>query len=56
MKTLKATSKCLRCGGIGRGAGDPECKFSGTGKAQASFTGKGGGVKAAAGCPPGLVL
>ena len=28
MKTLKATPKCPRCGGIGHWAGDPECKFS----------------------------
>ena len=27
MKTLKAKSKCLRCGAIGHWAGDPECKF-----------------------------
>ena len=29
LKTLKAKSKCLRCGGIGHWAGDPECKFPG---------------------------
>ena len=36
MKTLKAKSKCLRCGAIGHWAGDPECKFptSKGGKAQ----------------------
>ena len=39
MKTLKATSKCLRCEGIGHWTGDPECKFSG--KSQ-------GGIKASA--------
>ena len=27
MKSLKAKSKCLRRGGIGHWAGDPECKF-----------------------------
>ena len=27
MKSLKAKSKCLRCGAIGHWAGDPECKF-----------------------------
>ena len=27
MKSLKAKSKCLRCGAIGLWAGDPECKF-----------------------------
>ena len=26
---LKARSKCLRCGGIGHWAGDPQCKFPG---------------------------
>ena len=45
MKTLKATSKCLRCGGIGHWAGDPECKFSGKGKAQTTSKGKGGSSK-----------
>ena len=36
MKTLKAKSKCLRCGAIGHWAGDPECKLptSKGGKAQ----------------------
>ena len=33
LKALKAKSKCLRCGGTGHWAGDPECKFpAGTGK------------------------
>ena len=27
LKALKAKSKCLRCGGTGHWAGDPECKF-----------------------------
>ena len=27
LRSLKAKSKCLRCGGIGHWAGDPECKF-----------------------------
>ena len=27
LKALKAKSKCLRCGGTGHLAGDPECKF-----------------------------
>ena len=27
LKSLKAKSKCLRCGALGHWAGDPECKF-----------------------------
>ena len=27
LKALKAKSRCMRCGGIGHWAGDPECKF-----------------------------
>ena len=27
LKSLKAKSKCMRCGALGRWAGDPECKF-----------------------------
>ena len=27
LKSLKAKSKCMRCGAIGHWAGDPECKF-----------------------------
>ena len=37
MKALKAKSKCLRCGGMGHWAGDPECKFP------SQKGGKGGG-------------
>ena len=37
LKSLKAKSKCMRCGALGHWAGDPECKFptsqSGKGKA-----------------------
>ena len=38
LKSLKAKSKCMRCGALGHWAGDPECKFpsqgGGKGKAQ----------------------
>ena len=27
LKSLKAKSKCMRCGALGHWAGDPECKF-----------------------------
>ena len=37
LKSLKAKSKCMRCGALGHWAGDPECKFpsQGGGKGKA---------------------
>ena len=37
LKSLKAKSKCMRCGALGHWAGDPECKFpsQGQGKGKA---------------------
>ena len=37
LKSLKAKSKCMRCGVLGHWAGDPECKFpsQGGGKGKA---------------------
>ena len=38
LKSLKAKSKCMRCGALGHWAGDPECKFptsQGEGKGKA---------------------
>ena len=34
LSDLKRKSKCLRCGGLGHWAGDPECKFPGRQKPQ----------------------
>ena len=31
LSQLKQKSKCLRCGGMGHWAGDPQCKFPGNG-------------------------
>ena len=53
LKSLKAKSKCMRCGALGHWAGDPECKFptsqgGGKGKADAGLSIPAGNESAAA--------
>ena len=40
LKSLKAKSKCMRCGALGHWAGDPECKFPSQVKERARPCGK----------------